>query len=434
MIKSNARNLYILFFYPISLVFSYFFHTRKIYLTFLSDAGNIRRSKRTILFFALFIIAFSTNASYISSSKSGNWGTATTWSGSVIPGANDYVTINDDVTVEAGSTYTVTYVTINNNKKLIVNGTLIITGNFEMSSQGDFEMGPNSVVVVKGNVLLGTQTTFSLSSYFIVYGNMTRNSGSNNGSIIANSSHIYIFGTVNVSYSYFTVCNDYGGTTTITTSTTCDAGNFEALISNESTNTNTVISSSIDQNTIDVSNLSTSNSCICTGGSATLTIGDSSSPTQVNLIKWFRNQSLLATQATPINPPYSIRIDQAGTYYAIYRIGSLYYQTNSIVINSAQTPTATISGTASICAGSSTTLSVSLTGSSPWSFTYFDGTNSTNVPSYSGTSPYSITVSPSTTKTYTLTSVSNYCCTGTTSGNATITVGTLVHTNPIIMQ
>ncbi len=80
-------------------------------------------------------------------------------------------------------------------------------------------------------------------------------------------------------------------------------------------------------------------------------------------------------------------------------------------------PTAVVSGSATICAGDSTTISAALTGSGPWFVSWSDGVNQTV-----GSSPAQRTVSPGSTATYSVTSVTDASCTGTASGSATITV------------
>ncbi|SFD04046.1 hypothetical protein SAMN05421780_1331, partial [Flexibacter flexilis DSM 6793] len=84
-------------------------------------------------------------------------------------------------------------------------------------------------------------------------------------------------------------------------------------------------------------------------------------------------------------------------------------------------PTASLSGTGNFCSGGSASLSVVLTGSAPWSLVYNDGTSNVTVNNIL-TSPHTISVSPSTTTTYNLVSVSDANCTGTVSGSATVTV------------
>ncbi|CAH0994320.1 hypothetical protein EMA8858_00429 [Emticicia aquatica] len=80
-------------------------------------------------------------------------------------------------------------------------------------------------------------------------------------------------------------------------------------------------------------------------------------------------------------------------------------------------PSAVITGNQTISEGQNANLSVAFTGTAPWSC-IINGTNYTNIT----TNPYVINVSPSTTTTYTLTSVSNPCGTNIASSSATINV------------
>ncbi len=86
-------------------------------------------------------------------------------------------------------------------------------------------------------------------------------------------------------------------------------------------------------------------------------------------------------------------------------------------------PTAILTGTQTICLGSSATLSVALTGTAPWSITYTYGTTPVTISSIA-TSPHTFQVSPIITTTYTLTAVTdaNYTVGGAPSGTAVVTV------------
>jgi hypothetical protein len=82
-------------------------------------------------------------------------------------------------------------------------------------------------------------------------------------------------------------------------------------------------------------------------------------------------------------------------------------------------PTATISGVDSLCwTNTSNSFTVNFTGIGPWNITYTDGTTSTPVNNIAS-NPYTINLGHiATTKTYTITAVSNkFGCSGSTSGS-----------------
>ena len=89
-------------------------------------------------------------------------------------------------------------------------------------------------------------------------------------------------------------------------------------------------------------------------------------------------------------------------------------------------PTSVITGSTTVCANSPATISIALTGTAPWNITYSDGTTSTSVTTSSST--YTFNVALATTKTYTVTSLTDANCTaaaGDRTGSAIITVNPL---------
>jgi hypothetical protein len=96
-------------------------------------------------------------------------------------------------------------------------------------------------------------------------------------------------------------------------------------------------------------------------------------------------------------------------------------------------PTATVTGLDSLCwSNTGTSFTVTFTGTGPWNFTYSDGTDSTTLTNIT-TNPYTVNLGPQTsTKTYTITSVSGrFGCAGTTSGSYTVVIGSKPSTSGI---
>jgi len=90
----------------------------------------------------------------------------------------------------------------------------------------------------------------------------------------------------------------------------------------------------------------------------------------------------------------------------------------SATINTLEAPTATISGDANVCEGETATVTINLTGTAPWTFTYTDGV--TNTEETSNINTFSFEAG---TGTYTLLSVNDANCSGSVDGSATITEG-----------
>ena len=80
--------------------------------------------------------------------------------------------------------------------------------------------------------------------------------------------------------------------------------------------------------------------------------------------------------------------------------------------------TATVSGGGTICSGSSVNIQASLTGNPPWDLTWSDGYVQSGVTA----SPALRAVAPSSTTTYTVTSLTGAFCPGTSSGSASVTI------------
>lgn len=130
----------------------------------------------------------------------------------------------------------------------------------------------------------------------------------------------------------------------------------------------------------------------------------------------------------PVNTsadPYTLNATLAGTY-TIVNVSDATSCTNtgfgSALVTYYPKPTGIISGGATLCGGASTILTMTFTGTAPYTFAYTDGTTTFNVPNWPS-SVYTVSVSPATTTTYTLVSLTDgNTCPGAISGSAVITI------------
>lgn len=107
-------------------------------------------------------------------------------------------------------------------------------------------------------------------------------------------------------------------------------------------------------------------------------------------------------------------VDADGSYIFRWTFGGITCSPNyadvAVKYNSVSgaRPTGIISGSASICPGTQTALTVKLTGTAPWNLSYTDGTNIFNL-SVSST-PYNFNVTPTQVGSYTLTALTDANC------------------------
>jgi hypothetical protein len=162
---------------------------------------------------------------------------------------------------------------------------------------------------------------------------------------------------------------------------------------------------------------------LCGSGPATLTIAfGGSGPWNV---VW-TNGTTPVTQNGITSSPYVFNVTPVGvTTYTLVSVTNPSCTSGSVsgnaIVNQMPVPTANITGTQSLCIGQTVTLSISLTGTSPWNFIWTDGTNQTTVLAHTSSS-YQWTVTPASTRTYSLVSVSDACGNGTVSGAAVVSV------------
>ncbi len=124
-------------------------------------------------------------------------------------------------------------------------------------------------------------------------------------------------------------------------------------------------------------------------------------------------------------PQVSVNAGAAGSYTLTLTVTDQNdcSSTCSLEVTVLPRPTGVLSGSITICAGESATLSIAVTGTGPWSGTLSDGTQ------FGGSeSPILVMVTPAMTTTYTLATLFDASCTATPndlSGSATVTIDVL---------
>jgi uncharacterized repeat protein (TIGR01451 family) len=171
---------------------------------------------------------------------------------------------------------------------------------------------------------------------------------------------------------------------------------------------------------------------VCVGSVVTFTAAASGSPTPA--LQWqasadggttFAN----ITGATGGTYSFTVSLTDNGKQYRaqfVNMCGTEFSAAATLAV--AATPTATVIGGKTICAGSRAAVQASLTGTPPWTLVWSDGVTN----NYVWNSLFTRLVGPPSTTTYTVTYIADASCTGTASGSATITVNSLpvVTANP----
>lgn len=160
---------------------------------------------------------------------------------------------------------------------------------------------------------------------------------------------------------------------------------------------------------------------LCSGETITakVQITGGTSPYQVTLSNGQILNNYVSNTNFTITPSSTGTISLSNVTSTDGCLGSL---SGSIAVTVHPSPTVTVTGGGTICAGQSATISFNFTGTGPWNYTYTDGTSS-----FSGTTssdPYVFAVT--TAGTYSVTALSDANCTGTSfTGSATVVVNAL---------
>ncbi|MBF4473532.1 hypothetical protein [Flavobacterium sp. HJJ] len=260
----------------------------------------------------------------------------------------------------------------------------------------------------------------------------------------SNSGQIYTIAAVSGATSYtWTVpsgwtINSGNGTTSIfvTTGSVGNNGNISVTATNGcGTSAAKTFAVTVVATTVTAGTVSSSASYCSFTNSTTLTLSGTSLPIgngagKASVIRWESSVDDFITSTVIANTAITLTVTDLSLttkYRAIVQAnaaGSCPEDSSPATITVNTKPTSAVSGTAVICNGTSAAISIALTGTAPWNLTYTDGTTPVSVTGIA-LSPYTFNVTPSSTKTYTVTALSDSKCTavaGDMTGSAVITV------------
>lgn len=268
---------------------------------------------------------------------------------------------------------------------------------------------------VASNKAIGIENTTSTTAYTPV--------GRNNAtfSVSTGSPEAWRFAPDVITYSW-SGPNSFTSTLqnpSITNITTAAAGTYTATYTNVFGCTSTATTAALVVNSKPTASIS-GTTTICDGGSTNLTI---------NVTGTGPFSGTLSNGATfsGAGPTFTVSVSPTtNTTYTVTALSDALCTaqagdlTGSAVVTVNARPTASISGTTTLCAGSSATLTLTVTGSGTISGTLSDGST------FSGTAPtITVNVTPGGTTTYLITSLSDANCTalgGDMTGSAVVTV------------
>ena len=349
-----------------------------------------------------------TGAWETSTSWSPSWATPSTNLNGVNITINGYITVNGALT-SSGSSGTLT-----------ISDTLVIKGDLTLGSNNDLIINDGGILIVEGNLTAGNNTAIAANSYIVVTGDFSKSGSVNQGSFTSNDNPVNVFigGTISpaglTSSADFPAINCSSPPTTTYPNTSCSYGNMVDVVNNpiitflQSTCTGPVVTTQ------------PSGATKCSGSN----VNFSTTATGASTYQWIENKgsgyvkitnggvyagattatlSLTGIDLTYNGYQYRCRISDAEC--------SILSNTATLsVLNAAPAQPSPISGSNSVCAGSTHAYSVTNVAGVAYTWAY-SGVNVTITGN--GNNSISITYSSSATSGTLSVTPSNACGNGT---------------------
>lgn len=208
-------------------------------------------------------------------------------------------------------------------QNLIVNDTLRVEGDLTLANKVILTINAGGVVIIEGDLNTANKITLDIDSYLFVLGSLTHTGSDRHANAeVSDNSHVYIFGDFSsdfdgtdlgcqdADYQQGTINNCGHGKLDDFIEEEADNPIFEEVISKKLTPTNSLITDPADGK-------------LCPLGGVQLIIQESGATN----IFWYRDGTKFESDGSS-----SKQVSTEGAYYAIYKLGTQWYQTNEVMV------------------------------------------------------------------------------------------------------
>jgi hypothetical protein len=267
----------------------------------------------------------------------GAWETPASWNPAWPLPQNDVsgfdITINGYITVNGSLTFS------GPANSLIINDTLVITGNLSINNNNRITINDNGILIIRGNLVINNQSSIVANGYLVVMSDFTKSSSTGQGSFTSNDNPVKVFigGTISPSgivsnNANFPVLNCTAPPTIRYASSGCSYGNLNDIVKDPIYPFFLTTCSSANAVT---------NSPVCSGTAISLTASSG-----ISYI-WTGPGSFTSTSQNP--SILNAAVNMAGTYSVTVTsaAGCISVASANVTVN--PTPTVIINDPAAVC-------------------------------------------------------------------------------------
>jgi hypothetical protein len=393
------------------IVGSLLLNTLNVKINLLCPHANLFKS----LIIPSFLFSCITNPGFSQQTSKNNyigaWETSTSWT----------PTWTTPSTSLSGTSITIYgYITVNgplsfggSSSNLTIYDTLVVKGDLTLGSNIDLNIQDGGVLIVEGNLTAGNNTAIAANSYIVVTGNFSKSGSASQGSFTTNDNpaNVFIGGTISpaelTNSANFPAINCTSPPTTPYPNSTCSYGNSVDVVNNP---INTFLQSICTELSITTQ---PSNESICSGSNSSFMIAATGATSYMWLVNTgsgyvaISNGGVYSGAITATLTLTAANASYNGyTYRCLANNGICSKESNTATLSitsAAPAQPSSVTGTSTLCAGTSLTYSVTNIAGVTYTWVYSgtgatitgNGANSIEVSYSSSATSGTLSVTPS---------------------------------------